>query len=367
MSVSSSSESVTTVLGSVSVTDLGVTLTHEHCLIDLRPYCSIPSEVARRAIAESPIDITNIGLSRRNPFLKLDNLLQADPDVAASELMEFRKLGGGTVVDLTLPDIGRDAEALKIISRVTGLHIIAGCGHYIQIAHPSSLQDEPVESITERLLKELQEGIDDTEVRPGIIGEIGTSCPIHKNEEKVLRAAGRAHKATGVAIAIHLSPAPRVDGWMGHEVLNILESEGVSLNRVLLSHLDNMLEPGGAFEKALAHHRALSRRGCFIGYDGCGKDHYFPTGSRAAFPSFWCPSDRERAKAVASLIDSGAESQLLLSHDVCFKVELTRYGGFGYGHILRTFSNNLRDYGVGSTQIHRLLVENPARLLIPGT
>ena len=357
---------VNSVAGPISPADLGITLTHEHCLIDLRPYWRVPQEVTRHEFAEAPVEITNIGQSRRNPLLNRDNLVLSDTELAARELVEFRKLGGSSVVDLTLPDIGRDPSALLALSKLTGLNIVAGCGHYIQISHPQTLADESIDSIAERFLREVREGIGDTDIRAGVLGEIGTSYPIHKDEERVLRAAASVHKKTGVAIAVHLSPAPRVDGWMGPAVLDILESEGVDPRRVLLCHLDNMLNPGDDFSTVLKLHFDLAKRGCFIGYDGCGKEHYFPSGSRAAFPSFWCPHDRERAKAASLLHEAGFGSQLLLSHDVCFKIELTRYGGFGYGHILRTFTSNLKDYGIGSQEISRMMVENPRKWLTPG-
>lgn len=352
----------TTVLGPLQVRDLGVTLTHEHCLIDLRTYWNPPREASRRAVADSPIEMASIGVSRRNPFFVQDNLVIDDLEVAITELSEFHRLGGGTVVDLTPPDIGRDPLALQTIARQVGIHIITGCGHYIAISHPPSLHDEPLESVAERLTKEIQVGIDETNVRAGIIGEVGTSNPMDPAEEKVLRAAARAHKATGVPIAVHLSPPPVGGWWLGEEVLNILESEGANLGRVLLSHLDNALAPDVDFEKAIQYQEKLAKRGCFIGYDGCGKDHYFPSGSRASYPSFWCPSDRERAKAAARLVEAGFTDRLLVSHDVCFKVELVKYGGFGYGHILRTFTKNLMDYGLGSAEITQLLVKNPQTL-----
>jgi phosphotriesterase-related protein len=363
--VSVDKEHVMTVSGPVLPRDMGITLTHEHCLIDLRSYWKDSQEATRRAFAEEPVELGNIGRSRRNPFLNRDNLILSDADVAARELMEFRKLGGQTVVDLTLPDIGRDPTALLGLSKVTGLNIVAGCGHYIQISHPRSIAVESIESIAERLLIEIREGIGDTRIKAGVLGEIGTSCPIHPDEEKVLRAAARAHKATGVAIAVHLSPAPTLDQWMGPVALDILESEGVDPRRILLCHLDNMLAPGEDFGKALTLHFDLAERGCFLGYDGCGKEHYFPSGSRAQFPSFWCPHDRERAVAAASLLERGFEKQLLLSHDVCFKIELTQYGGFGYGHVLRTFVCNLKDYGVREDEIDQLLTDNPRIWLTP--
>jgi phosphotriesterase-related protein len=359
--------SISTVAGPISPDKLGITLTHEHCLIDLRPYWRAPEEAARRKPAEAAVKITTIGQSRRNPLGNRDNLVLSDEGLATKELREFRALGGSTVVDLTLPDIGRDAKALRSLAEATELNIIAGCGHYIQISHPRQLADESIDSIEERLLREVQKGIGDTNIRAGVLGEIGTSAPIHKDEEKVLRAAGRAHKKTGVAIAVHLSPTARLNQWMGPAVLDIMESEGVNPSRVLLCHLDNMLAPGDDFLSAMSLHRDLAKRGCFIGYDGCGKEHYFPTGSRAAFPSFWCPHDRERAKAASMLCEAGFSEQLLLSHDVCFKIELIRYGGFGYGHILRTFQSNLQDYGLGLEEINKIMTDNPRRWLTPAT
>lgn len=359
--------SINTVTGPIPPDKLGLTLTHEHCLIDLRPYWRVPDDTGRHKSAKAPVRIRTIGQSRRNPLGNLDNLVLSDAELATRELREFRALGGTTVVDLTLPDIGRDVKALRSLAKATGLNIIAGCGHYIQISHPQELANESIDSIAERLLSEVQKGIGDTDIRAGVLGEIGTSAPIHKDEEKVLRAAARVHRKTGVAIAVHLSPAPHLNEWMGPRALDILESEGVNPARVLLCHLDNMLAPGDDFVPAVKLHCDLAKRACFIGYDGCGKEHYFPSGSRAAFPSFWCPHDRERAKAASILYEGGYSSQLLLSHDVCFKIELIRYGGFGYGHILRTFQSNLQDYGLGLEEINKILTDNPRRWLTPAT
>jgi phosphotriesterase-related protein len=354
-----------TVLGPVAADDLGVTLTHEHCLVDLRTYWAEPAEVARRAAAEARLTLETVGASRRNPLFSRDNLVLDVVGEAVAELAEFRALGGTTVVDVTPADIGRDVLALQAIARRTGLNVVAGCGHYIQISHPPGVADEDVDSIAERIAGELRDGVDETGVRAGVIGEVGTSNPLHPDEEKVLRAAGRAHGVTGAPIVVHLSPPGHGASWLAHEVLDVLESEGVPPGRVLLSHMDNVLAPGDDFGRAVAYHAELARRGAFVGYDGCGKEHYFPSGSRAAYPSFWCPSDRERARAAALLVEQGLGGQLLLSHDVCFKIELVRYGGFGYGHIPRTFAANLADYGVGREELERILVDNPRRFLAP--
>ena len=238
-----------------------------------------------------------------------------------------------------------------------------GCGHYLQMAHPPYIAQSTSDDIAARIIAEVTRGVDGSGIKPGVIGEIGISNPLHPDEIKVLRGAARAHLATGTPLAIHLSPPPAFAVWTGHQILDILEEEGVSLHRVLLCHQDNDIESGPRLAQAVDYHSSLADRGCFIGYDGCGKEHYFPSGSRATFPNFWTASDRERSVAISMLVERGYAHQLLLSHDVCFKIELVSSGGFGYAHILRTFVNNLNDYGVRPEMSLEMLTANPRRWL----
>ena len=342
--------------------DLGRTLSHEHVFIDLRPLWSPPSGVVALANAYAPLTIELISDLRRDVLGNLDNLVLDDVPTAVAELTAFRGVGGDTVIDMSVPDIGRDVEALLAASRLSGVKIIAGSGHYIEASHPEGLSDEPVDSIAERLILELEEGVGSTGIRTGVLGEIGTSAPIGRTEEKVLRATGRAHVATGAPIAVHLSP-PRKGWWQGHEVLDILEEEGVSPERVLLSHLDNVLGVGAALDRALIYQKELGERGCFIGYDGCGKEHYFPARPGSPFPPFWVPSDQIRAHGVAWLVGAGLRDKILLSQDLGIKIELECFGGFGYTHIMNTFSMYLTDLGLEGNTVERMLTDNTRAFL----
>lgn len=349
---------VTTVLGDIPVGQLGVTLPHEHLFIDLTCYWQQPTEMTERAFAEEPVSIANLGHIRRNPLLNIDNCRLQDLTAAAEEVAEFGRLGGGTLIEVTPPDVGRDLPALQAAARMSGVNIVAGCGHYVHLAQPEGLEDESVESIAERLIKELTEGSGPTKVRPGIIGELGTSDPIRPGEEKVLRAAVVAQQETGVAITTHLHPASRT----GHEVWRILDSAGADPARVVLGHVDIVLgHLDMSVDDAIKYHKELADYGCFIQYDTVGNDAYFEGAGYG--DSFWCPSDRQRSEAIARLFDAGYGDRLLISQDVCHKYHLVRYGGFGYGHILRTFTTNLRDFGMGDAEIDQLLVENPRRML----
>ena len=132
---------------------------------------------------------------------------------------------------------------------------------------------------------------------------------------------------------------------------------------MLLSHLDNVLGVGAALERALIYQKELGERGCFIGYDGCGKEHYFPGRPGSAFSPFWVPSDQIRAHGVAWLVEAGLRDKILLSQDVGIKIELERFGGFGYTHIMNTFSRYLTDLGLEENTVERMLTDNARAFL----
>lgn len=99
---------VMTVLGAVVVSELGVTSMHEHLLLDTRCWFKEPSEPTRRLIAHQKLSLDNLGYVWRNPFSIKDNMILDDVDLAVSELTEFKKAGGNTIVDVTNVGLGRD-------------------------------------------------------------------------------------------------------------------------------------------------------------------------------------------------------------------------------------------------------------------
>src|SRR5262249_38340085 len=139
-----------------------------------------------------------------------------DHELAVAETNLFRIAGGGTIVDVTPPDLRRDPTALKRLALDTGLNIVMGCGHYVEPAHPASVAGLTADEIAAELVGELRDGVAETGVRPGIIGEIGTSGVDKKTmdkrghvtpeEAKVLRGAARAALTTGAAVTVHLDP-----------------------------------------------------------------------------------------------------------------------------------------------------------------
>jgi phosphotriesterase-related protein len=207
-----------------------------------------------------------------------------------------------------------------------------------------------IDTIAERIMRDVggvppPEDDDGPVIHAGLIGEIGISKDFTAEEEKSLRGAARASRRTGVPLSIHLP------GWerLAHRVLDVIEEEGADLRHTVLCHMN----PSHA---DLAYQRALADRGAFLEYDMIGMDYYY------ADQKAQSPSDEENARAIVSLIDSGHEDRLLLSQDVFLKMMLTRYGGFGYGYILKHFVPRLRRHGVDRATIDRLLIDNPRRV-----
>ena len=231
------------------------------------------------------------------------------------------------------------------MSEQTGLDIVAGCGCYTQRSHPPEVAALSESELLERLLDEITNGLGGTDVRPGIIGEIGTSSPVHPDEAKVLRVAAAAQAKTGLAINVHVAIFRRE----ALAALDILEAAGADLSRVVISHLDEQPDT--------AYHRAILERGACVEYDTFGSESYFDGDGSAE------PSDRERVDCLIELLDAGFGDRLLISQDVCTKVQLLKYGGLGYGHILRSILPRLRRRGVDDATVRKLLVENPARVL----
>jgi len=338
--------SVQTVTGPVDANTLGVTLIHEHLLIDARWYWRNPQEASRIHLAHQPVSAEILHELRQDPFVNLDNCGLFDEEVASEEVMQFKLLGGRTVVDATSANIGRDPLALRRIAERTGLQIVMGAGYYLERTHPDWIRSATVEDLAARIIADVLEGAEGTEIRAGHIGEIGISKDFTSQEEKVLRAAARAQRQTQVALSVHLP------GWerLAHRVLDVVAEEGGDLNRVVLNHMN----PSGT---DLEYQMALADRGAYLSYDMIGMDYYY------ADQDAQSPSDEENARAIVGLVRAGYGHKVVLSQDVFIKMMLTRYGGNGYAYILRHFVPRLKRHGLSRKEIDQLLIENPRRVL----
>lgn len=327
---------ITTVLGDIQAKDLGVTSPHEHVFIDMRNCVAITGNEPPEFYGK--VDITNRALVFAQPYAILDNALISDFDMAVQEMLWFKEAGGNTIIDCTPDEIGRDPEALRQVSLKSGVNIVAGCGNYYHMAHPEFVHRESVYELADRMYKDLTVGINGTDIKAGIIGEIGTSAVMSDDEKKVLHAAGMVGKQTDKPIHVHTDLYTE----NGFEVIDILESEGVEAKRICIDHIDVLLR--------YDYVTKLLKRGVFIEFDNFGKEFYCSKDRRFAY-------DLERIEFLKRLIDDGFSDRILVSNDICLKTMLRSFGGNGYAHILKTVADMARENGFYD-KYHDILTKN---------
>ena len=179
---------IQTVSGPISNNDLGITLMHEHILLDqqARERRSLKVRAKKDNFFskgvpstflndwdKKKLNIDNLSDSMSNRYSIADNYYLNDLNLAQMELNNYFSRGGDSVVDLTVRGIGRDPLGLFQISSLTGINIIMGTGWYVPDFHPVDMDSRTIDSLVEELVKEICVGVDSTFIRAGIIGEIG--------------------------------------------------------------------------------------------------------------------------------------------------------------------------------------------------
>lgn len=341
---------IQTVLGPIEPARLGVTLMHEHLLIE-NPSFVRPDDEPGRTLAEAPFTLGNLGWIRRNWTSHRANLVLDDEALAIAELAPFRATGGGAVVDCTVPGIARDPAALARIAGATGLHVVMGAGAYVGPTHPREIEGLDEDHLAARMVTEWTDGADRTGVRPGFIGEIGCSWPLQDRERVVLRAMARAQAATGLALMIHPGRHPSAP----EALMAIAQAAGADGARVIMAHLDRTIQD-------LPGLLRLAASGCWLEFDCFGlESSYYPFDPRLA-----TLSDAQRLELVRGLTDAGLGDRILLAHDICTKHRLTRYGGHGFGHLTGSVVPWMRQRGFSQDEVDGFLVTNPAAALAVG-
>lgn len=338
---------VQTVLGPIGPADLGPTLIHEHLLIE-NPSFVEPDGAAERVLAHEPLGLANLGWIRRNWTSNADNLVLDDEALAIREAAAFAALGGRTIVDPTVPGISRDAAALARIATATGLHIVMGAGAYVEPTHPPEVRDLDRDGLAAMVIDEWRNGVGEAGIRPGLIGEIGCSWPLHPRERLILEAMADAQRATGLAVMVHPGRNPQAPT----DIVGVLEAAGADLERVAMAHLDRTLIEAAQF-------LALAASGVYLELDCFGlESSYYPFD-----PTMATPSDAQRLAFVRAILDAGFGERILLSHDICTKHRLAAFGGHGFGHLTGAVVPWMHRRGFTPAETAMILVDNPARLL----
>ncbi len=314
---------INSVLGPMDTSDLGFTLSHEHVVV------------------------TSAGIQHVYPeFIDRDGTITR----ATSDFTDARQAGLGSIIDVTTLDLGRDVKLLESVSSASGVNIVCATGTWLDI--PRVFWAADPDDIAALYVREINEGIEGTGIKAGIIkvaNDIGGVTPAGEN---ILRAAARAQIATGVPISTHAWAPERV----GERQIAIFEDEGVALNRVYVGHSNDTT--------ALDYLTGLLRKGVWLGLDR-------HPGGRTSITPDW----EERTETLKKLIDLGHADRIMLGHDWSVTILLSSkeersgrdsYNPDGYQFISRKVLPKLKEMGADDATVNQLMVENPRRFFEGG-
>ena len=309
---------INSVLGPIETGDMGFTLSHEHLATNAAGLLkTFPELIDRPGIIEQANDT----------------------------LKEAYDEGLRTIIDVSTIDLGRDIEMMKEVSQNTGVQIIAATGNHLAVPRP--FIDLSPEVISDLYVREIEEGIEGTGVKAGIIKVASDAGGITDAQEIVLRAAGQASVRTNTPISTHTWSPERI----GEEQVRILKEEGVNMNRVYIGHSND--------DTDMSYLLGLLDQGVWLGLDR------FPGGRRPGTPAW-----EQRTELTKQLIDAGCSDRIMLSHDhsvpkarygVAVQEERFKYNPDGYNFITRNVLPRLKELGVTDGTINQIMVENPRR------
>ena len=339
-----------TVNGTICADEAGLICPHEHLFLDMTHEAVEPKTEAAKELFYGDIQMKDLGVLHRNPYIVKTNLILDDVDLAVEETDCLASYGCNLLVDVTTVGLGRDFNKLKQFCKKSKLNIIAGTGLFVHDALPEMYEHKTVEQIAAWMIDEIENGHCDTGIKPGVIGEIGTSEVIYPVEEKALHAAAIASVKTNLPIYLHTYSWSRA----GLDAVKLLLNEGVTPENICICHLDVTFDD--------EYMREVLKLGVYLEFDNLSKEFYFEP-QDGAFSGGPFETDVARVRKIKELIEEGYASQLLLANDLCLKGSLHYYGGVGYDHVFRNIVPMMRMEGIREEDIHQILHVNPKRFL----
>jgi predicted metal-dependent phosphotriesterase family hydrolase len=306
-------ETVETVKVPIPATQLGVTLIHEHVMVDF-------------------IGADQVSPSRYNP----SEVFQA----ALPRLKALRDRGCTTLVECTPAYLGRDPDLLRRLSEASGLHMLTNTGYYGAANGkylPKHAFTETAEQLASRWIAERRSGIDPTRIRPAFM-KIGVNAgKLSDVDTKLIRAAAICHAAIGLRIHVHTG-----DGIAAQGIVEVLSTQSIHPSAYVWVHAQN--------EKNRGIHQQLARAGAWLEFDGIN--------SRSA---------DQHAAAILDLAAAGLLTRVLISQDSgWYHVGEPAGGQFNaYTYMFDEFLPLLKTRGLTEQQLKMLTVSNPAKVLTP--
>lgn len=333
---------IQTVVGLLPPEELGPTLMHEHVLCDITP-----PELASQGGSEVEITLENVWEIRYHWAKHLGNHRLNQEQIAVQELRRMREAGGQSLVDLSCVETKRNPLGLRRVAEEARVNIVMGCGHYTEEFLSPEIAKKSADTLAQEMISDILKGVDGTDIRSGIIGEIGCSYPWTETEKRGMYAAVTAQQETGATISVHPGRNPEAP----RKIIQFITDAGGDPTRTIVGHIERTIfDP----ETLLR----LAETGCVIEYDFFGiESSYYP------FQEIDMPNDGMRLNVIRGLIKEGHLSRVLISHDICTKTRLQHYGGHGYRYIFDYILPMMKRKGFTDGELDAILVQNPCRLL----
>lgn len=284
----------------------GITLIHEHTTIDL-------SRI-------KGIDDTNLNCK----------------DETIEEFKELYDLGVRNIIDVTACGMGRNVDYVNEVAEKSKINIIQSTGFYKEPFLPDFVYEYTVEELKDFMVNEIQNGIDGTNTKAGVIGEIGTSKDsFEEMEKKVFEAAIKAHLETGTIISTHTSL-----GTMAREQAKLFIERGVNPKKVIIGHQD--------LSEDLEQIKYLINERFWVAFDTIGKNNYV--------------LDTEKIKFLVDLQENNMIDSIVMSMDITRKSNMKYMGGIGYTYLFTDFVPMMKEAGITDESINKIFVENPKKI-----
>ncbi len=313
---------IATLNGPLDTSQLGAVLMHEHIF-------NITAE----------IQIAHPGFNGWDPDVKIPE--------AQGKLRAVKEAGIDTLVELSPIGLGRSLDLIRRACEGSGLNVVLATGLYTyevlprpwHFIGPGTLLngEEPLDAL---MLSDLEDGIEHSGVRPGILKCAIDAAGLTEHVERVVRSVCRVHKQTGTAICIHTN-APE---HRGRDALQILADEGVDPARVMLAHCGDTTD--------LDYLEELAVSGALLGMDRFGLDVLLPF--------------EDRVNTVVAMCERGHADQMILSQDASSFTDWFPPGlgdqltpNWHYLHVVNDVLPALRERGVGEEQVDLMMRGNP--------
>jgi phosphotriesterase-related protein len=312
---------------------------------------------------DDPVTLENIYHLRHNFILSWDAVSMHDEEIMVAEMVDFKASGGSALVDMSVPGLRTDIEAIRRISEKSGVHVVATTGLYSEDSWPDQFKTMSVREYERYLLGEVCDGIEGTKIKAGHL-KAAIEDGITDQGEKLLKAIAHVSDETGLSASIHhgIGMSPE----QVRMIVKILLDAGMNPEKTLMCHMQNhltsmdlktLLHDSEARKLNLDFNKELLDKGLIVGHDCFGHDYHLLN------IGWYSPPEWMLLVATAELCKAGYAGQIVLGTDRYLKILTRRFGGGGYCHLTEAVVPQLEMAEVSKGQIEQMTIKNPVKLL----